>query len=138
MSLNAFKVEAKHFCLLHGGAMEIDVNKGSKKKTPRIRTKKSTKSSSKHSSSSETSKTVCPNCNSSTSTRQRTFSHQAWTLLLLWNEINPAAIHHPLCDTCYNEMRDLLIERAEEVNDDLKCEDKYKFAAKIIDKIKSE
>jgi hypothetical protein len=44
------------------------------------------------------------------------FSEQAWTVLLLWNEINPQAVDQPICDECYHEIREILIDRSEEVD----------------------
>ena len=59
--------------------------------------------------------TVCKNCSTHEICRRRTFSEQAWTVLLLWNEINPGAVDQPICEQCYEEMRDILIDRADEV-----------------------
>lgn len=57
----------------------------------------------------------CCNCSKETKCRRRSFSEQAWTVLLLWNEISPAAVDHPICESCYEEMRDILIDRADEI-----------------------
>jgi hypothetical protein len=59
--------------------------------------------------------TVCKNCNSHSFCRRRSFSEQAWTVLLLWNEINPGCVDQPICEQCYEEMRDILIDRANEI-----------------------
>lgn len=58
---------------------------------------------------------VCKNCSNTTVCRRRPFSEQAWTVLLLWNEINPHAVDQPICEECYEEMRDVLIDRADEI-----------------------
>src|SRR5689334_11416042 len=58
---------------------------------------------------------ICSNCAGEARSRRRTFSEQAWTVLLLWNEINPAAVDQPVCDDCYQEMRDILIDRNHEI-----------------------
>ena len=59
---------------------------------------------------------TCSNCGSdSNSCRRRTFSEQALTVLLLWNEINPNAIDQGICDDCYQELRDVLIDRSDEI-----------------------
>ena len=58
---------------------------------------------------------TCPNCGSEARCRRRTFSEQAWTVLLLWNEIDPATVDQPICDDCYRELRDILIERNSEI-----------------------
>ena len=46
----------------------------------------------------------CANCGEHVLSRKRTFSVQAWSALLLWNEITPSAIDQPICDLCYDEM----------------------------------
>lgn len=58
----------------------------------------------------------CNNCGTESSCRRRVFSEQAWTLLLLWNEINPQAVDQPICDECYHEIREILIDRSDEVD----------------------
>ncbi len=58
---------------------------------------------------------VCKNCSSHSFCRRRSFSEQAWTVLLLWNEINPGCVDQPICEQCYEEMRDILIDRANEI-----------------------
>jgi hypothetical protein len=58
---------------------------------------------------------ACTNCGIQSTSRRRVFSEQAWTLLLLWNEITPAAVEQPMCDVCYDDLRETLIDRNEEV-----------------------
>ena len=61
---------------------------------------------------------ACANCSSpEESPRRRTFSEQAWAALLLWNEIKIEAIDNPVCDTCYQELRDILIDRSDEIDE---------------------
>ena len=59
--------------------------------------------------------TECFNCGSESKCRRRDFSEQAWTVLLLWDEVQPAAVDQPICEDCYNELRETLIDRAEEM-----------------------
>ena len=60
---------------------------------------------------------ACCNCSSnSASPRRRTFSEQAWAALLVWEEIDVEAIDSPICDTCYHELREILIERSEDMD----------------------
>ncbi len=59
--------------------------------------------------------TVCKNCGGQSICRRRSFSEQAWTVLLLWNEINAGVVDQPICEQCYEEMRDILIDRADEI-----------------------
>ncbi|MFK7824963.1 MAG: hypothetical protein AB8G05_12455 [Oligoflexales bacterium] len=58
---------------------------------------------------------TCHNCNAESRCSRRQFSEQAWTVLLLWNEINPSAVDQPICGDCYEEMRDILIDRTDEI-----------------------
>ena len=58
---------------------------------------------------------MCNNCGVEARARRRTFSEQAWTVLLLWNEISPAAVDQPICEDCYQEMREILIDRTDEI-----------------------
>ena len=58
----------------------------------------------------------CSCCGEDRKARRRNFSEQAWTALLLWSEVEQTAIDQPICDGCYGELRETLIDRAEEVN----------------------
>ena len=58
---------------------------------------------------------ICQNCGVEARCSRRQFSEQAWTVLLLWNEINPSAVDQPICSDCYEEMRDILIDRTDEI-----------------------
>lgn len=58
---------------------------------------------------------ICSNCSTFSKCRRRTFSEQAWVVLLLWNEISPSAVDQPVCDECYKEMREILIDRTDEI-----------------------
>jgi hypothetical protein len=59
---------------------------------------------------------TCSNCESSTKSRRRDFSEQAWSVLILWNEVAGTAVQQPICDDCYGEMREVLIDRADEID----------------------
>jgi hypothetical protein len=58
----------------------------------------------------------CPNCSIFSNCRRRDFSEQAMTVLLLWGEIAAASVDQPICDDCYEELREVLIDRAQEVD----------------------
>ena len=58
----------------------------------------------------------CPRCGDNQRLRHREFSDQALAALIKWNEIAKADIGKPICDNCYDELRDALIERAEELD----------------------
>jgi len=56
----------------------------------------------------------CSNCGAMAKSRRREFSDQVWAVLIAWGEVEPGAVDHPICDDCYNELRDILIDRATE------------------------
>lgn len=58
---------------------------------------------------------VCSHCGEKARCRRRDFSEQAWSALLIWGEIEPGIIEKPICDTCYNELREILIDRSDEI-----------------------
>jgi hypothetical protein len=57
----------------------------------------------------------CANCGEDTKSRRRDFSEQAWTVLLVWGEIQKATVDQAICDHCYGELRETLIDRADEI-----------------------
>jgi hypothetical protein len=57
----------------------------------------------------------CTNCCEDVKSRKRDFSEQAWSVLVLWNEIQKTVVDQPLCEDCYNELREVLIDRATEI-----------------------
>ena len=88
-----------------------------------MRAKNSNASGTKHDSpstsmsSAQVEGIACCNCSSnSASPRRRTFSEQAWAALLVWEEVDVEAIDSPICDTCYHELREILIERSEDMD----------------------
>jgi hypothetical protein len=58
---------------------------------------------------------TCGNCETDTKCRRRDFSEQAWSVLVLWAEVATSAVDQPICDDCYNELREVLIDRADEI-----------------------
>ncbi len=57
----------------------------------------------------------CSNCGTDSKCRRRDFSEQAWTVLVLWNEVQTAAVDQPICEECYDDLREVLIDRANEI-----------------------
>ena len=57
----------------------------------------------------------CSNCGLDSRSRRREFTEQTWSVLLAWNEVNKTAVDQPICDDCYEELREILIDRADEV-----------------------
>ncbi|MGE0174864.1 MAG: hypothetical protein AB7T49_18880 [Oligoflexales bacterium] len=59
---------------------------------------------------------TCGNCSDeSRKTRYRDFNPQIWSLLVQWREVDDGVVGRPLCDPCYQELRELLIDRSEEM-----------------------
>jgi hypothetical protein len=59
--------------------------------------------------------TSCTNCGADEKSRKREFSAQAWTVLVLWAEVQKSVVEQPICEECYNELREVLIDRVDEV-----------------------
>ena len=59
----------------------------------------------------------CKCCGDEKRVRHRNFSPHAWAVLMHWEEIDSVAIGQPICDSCYDDLRELLIERSGEVDE---------------------
>ena len=59
--------------------------------------------------------TRCTVCCEERKSRYREFSPHAWTALSVWGEVQSSEKNQTMCNPCYAEFRDLLIERASEV-----------------------
>lgn len=57
----------------------------------------------------------CGSCDGNVKSSRREFSEQAWAALVSWSEVSPKAVDAPLCNDCYFNFRDVLIERADEM-----------------------
>jgi hypothetical protein len=62
----------------------------------------------------------CPQCGSDTRCRRREFNEQTWSVLLSWGEVHTESVDQPICDTCYGDLREMLIDRADEFDSALK------------------
>ncbi len=58
----------------------------------------------------------CSVCCEARKSRQREFSTHAWKALTVWGEVEQRTFGQPICEGCYRELRDLLIERSEELH----------------------
>jgi hypothetical protein len=58
---------------------------------------------------------VCAGCHAEGKAVRRDFSQHIWTALVQWQEIERAAVDKPICNSCYLNIRDVLIDRAEEI-----------------------
>lgn len=57
----------------------------------------------------------CPRCSNEARLTKRTFSDQALAALIVWNDLSEKLVDEAICDDCYAELRDILIERIEDV-----------------------
>ena len=57
----------------------------------------------------------CPRCGLSDRLNKRAFSDQALAALVIWGELDRELISEAICDGCYDELRDILIDRSGEV-----------------------
>ena len=73
----------------------------------------------------------CPMCGEDRVLKPRVFSDQAAAALLVWGELEQEMLGKPICDSCYGELREVLIDRADELETAAKTyrEDKAKPAS---------
>ncbi|MBC7660465.1 MAG: hypothetical protein H7249_12275 [Chitinophagaceae bacterium] len=64
---------------------------------------------------SMSAQTRCAICDEERKIRQREFSSHAWTALAVWGEVSSSQTGQAMCNNCYSDFRDLLIERSNEV-----------------------
>ncbi|MFW7379145.1 MAG: hypothetical protein ACOH5I_10090 [Oligoflexus sp.] len=57
----------------------------------------------------------CPRCGIEGKLQKRTFSDQAVAALVVWEELDRSLIDEPICNDCYRELREVLIERSEDL-----------------------
>lgn len=59
----------------------------------------------------------CANCLTESRCRRRDFSAQVWSVLLMWEEVGMEAVDQPICNDCYGDLREILIERCDEMEE---------------------
>jgi bacterioferritin-associated ferredoxin len=57
----------------------------------------------------------CPRCGNAARLEKRPFSDQALAALITWGDMERTLIGQAICEECYSEMRDILIERGEDI-----------------------
>lgn len=57
----------------------------------------------------------CSHCGEEAKSRRREFSEQAYSALLVWGEIQASTVDQAICENCYIELRDVLIDRADDI-----------------------
>ncbi len=76
----------------------------------------------------------CGHCmTSECRSRPRDFSPQVWSLLVAWEEVNERVIDQPLCDVCYGDIREILIDRSREMEEALRTGQIKRPAATTVD-----
>ena len=58
---------------------------------------------------------VCSCCGTEARCSRRDFSDQAWSVLVIWGEIEESVVDQSVCGGCYEELREILIDRAGEI-----------------------
>ena len=58
---------------------------------------------------------ACAHCSTDARCRRREFSEQAWSVLALWNQVQKPVVDQAICEDCYDELREVLIDRADEI-----------------------
>ena len=56
---------------------------------------------------------VCANQNKAIS---REFSSTAWSVLVAWEEVSFSDQNSPMCEQCYWDLREVLIDRSKEID----------------------
>jgi len=59
----------------------------------------------------------CPRCGGDEACREASFSSSALAALVVWGELNKRFIDEPICGECIADLRDVLVERADEVHE---------------------
>lgn len=62
-----------------------------------------------------TQASICMCCGTGSKSFRREFSDQAWGMLVAWGEVSSDSVNQPFCESCYWELREVLIDRADEI-----------------------
>ncbi len=57
----------------------------------------------------------CNHCGADEKAKKREISVTAWQALVDWQEVSKETVDKAICQSCYNELREILIERADEI-----------------------
>lgn len=60
-------------------------------------------------------KQSCGCCGKDTPSRYRDFNEDSWQQLIAWGEVAVQAKNQPLCNVCYSDLRDVLIDHSIEL-----------------------
>lgn len=59
---------------------------------------------------------TCSFCNKNQKSSPREFSQAAWSILLAWDEVDEKDSQKPMCEPCYWDIREVLIDRSKEID----------------------
>lgn len=59
----------------------------------------------------------CPRCNENSKLQKRLFSDTALAALISWGDLEEHLISEAICDSCYKELRDVLIDCADQLTE---------------------
>lgn len=57
----------------------------------------------------------CPRCGGDEACKETSFSNVALTALVVWGELDKRLVAEPICLECIGDLREVLVERADEV-----------------------
>ena len=57
----------------------------------------------------------CPRCGENTKVQKRLFSDVALAALIAWGDLEEDLVEEAICDDCYKELRDVLIDNTDEL-----------------------
>lgn len=58
---------------------------------------------------------LCHHCGSEVRVKRAEFSQRAWNALINWGEVQSENVGKAICHDCYIELREILIERTHEI-----------------------
>ena len=59
----------------------------------------------------------CPRCGEEAKVQKRLFSDVALSALITWGDLEEELVDSAICEDCYKELRDVLIDNADELSD---------------------
>ena len=62
---------------------------------------------------------LCHHCGAKVSVKQRQFSDRAWAALVNWGEVRSETMGKAICQDCYVELREILIEHTHEIENEI-------------------
>jgi len=92
------------------------VRKGASKESSKLKTTTDFVSRTLSKQAFEQTTPSCAACRGDGKSAKREFSSHAWTALVAWSEIDEDVVERPICNPCYINLREVLIDRVEEIS----------------------